>query len=58
MFLDECHRLNPESQEKLFSFMDTVISSEWRKRVSRSSKVRLIFATTENSARKIFCRHC
>ena len=23
LFLDECHRLNPESQEKLFSFMDT-----------------------------------
>ncbi|MGD8197033.1 sigma 54-interacting transcriptional regulator [Lacticaseibacillus paracasei] len=49
LFLDECHRLNPESQEKLFSFMDTGnFERMGENAVSRSSKVRLIFATTEN----------
>ncbi len=49
LFLDEVHRLNAEGQEKLFVLMDkggyTRIgeSGTWR-----TSKVRLIFATTEN----------
>ncbi|WP_346222674.1 sigma 54-interacting transcriptional regulator [Lacticaseibacillus rhamnosus] len=49
LFLDECHRLNPESQEKLFSFMDTgSFQRMGESAVSRTSKVRLVFATTEN----------
>lgn len=48
LFLDEAHRLNPEGQEKLFTFMDKGIyrrmgeSDNWH-----SVDVRLIFATTE-----------
>jgi sigma-54 dependent transcriptional regulator of gfr operon len=49
LFLDECHRLNPENQEKLFSFMDTgTFQRMGENNVSRKSNVRLIFATTEN----------
>ena len=49
LFLDEIHRLSPEGQEKLFLFMDKGVfrrlgeSGKWRE-----SKVRMIFATTEN----------
>lgn len=48
LFLDEIHGLSPESQEKLFLFMDKGIyhtvgdNENWYK-----SKVRLVFATTE-----------
>ncbi|GAF38697.1 protein SipR [Agrilactobacillus composti DSM 18527 = JCM 14202] len=49
LFLDECHRLDPESQEKLFSFMDTgTFQRMGEGNVLRHSNVRLIFATTEN----------
>jgi sigma-54 dependent transcriptional regulator of gfr operon len=49
LFLDECHRLNAESQEKLFSFMDTgTFQRMGEGNITRHSKVRLIFATTEN----------
>ena len=49
LFLDECHRLNPENQEKLFSFMDTgTFQRMGKNNVSIKSNVRLIFATTEN----------
>ncbi|MCO7124702.1 sigma 54-interacting transcriptional regulator [Sporolactobacillus shoreicorticis] len=50
LFLDEIHRLSYENQEKLFVFMDKGHyfrlgeSERWR-----HAKVRLIFATTENS---------
>ena len=49
LFLDEVHCLKPESQEKLFIFMDKGKyrrigeNDKWR-----SSKVRLVFATTED----------
>lgn len=49
LFLDEVHRLNSESQEKLFVFLDQGIfrrmgeSEGWH-----SAKVRMIMATTEN----------
>lgn len=49
LFLDEVHRLTPEGQEKLFLFLDKGIfrrlgeTNNWR-----SSKVRFIFATTED----------
>lgn len=49
LFLDEIHRLSPEGQEKLFLFMDKGMfrrlgeTQKWRK-----SKVRFVFATTEN----------
>ena len=49
LFLDEIHRLSPEGQEKLFLFIDRGIfrrlgeNGKWR-----SSKVRFIFATTED----------
>lgn len=49
LFLDEIHRLSPEGQEKLFLFMDKGVfrrmgeTQKWRK-----SKVRFVFATTEN----------
>lgn len=49
LFLDEVHRLNNESQEKLFLLMD---KNEYRKigeaDIIRKAQVRLIFATTEN----------
>ncbi len=47
LFLDEMHRLSPESQEKLFLFLDQGVyrrlgeSSGWRR-----AQVRLVFATT------------
>ncbi|MCT1902040.1 sigma 54-interacting transcriptional regulator [Oceanobacillus sojae] len=49
LFLDEAHRLNAESQEKLFLFMDKGIyhplgdNSNWKK-----ANVRMLFATTED----------
>ena len=52
LFLDEVHELKAECQEKLFLFMDKGIyhrvgdNSKWYK-----SKVRLIFATTEDPER-------
>ena len=49
LFLDECHRLSPESQEKLFTFIDTqAFSRIGENSKKRKSKVRLIFATTED----------
>lgn len=49
LFLDEVHRLSNENQEKLFQFMDTgtfrPIGEEGK---MVHSKVRLLFATTEN----------
>ncbi|AUX11705.1 transcriptional regulator [Latilactobacillus sakei] len=49
LFLDECHRLDPESQEKLFSFMDTgTFQRMGENNVTRRANVRLIFATTED----------
>lgn len=49
LFLDECHRLGPESQEKLFNFIDKgTFQRIGDNNKNRSSKVRLIFATTEN----------
>ena len=49
LFLDEVHRLNSESQEKLFVFLDQGIfrrmgeSEGWHK-----AKVRMVMVTTEN----------
>lgn len=49
LFLDECHRLSPESQEKLFTFMDTKrFSRIGENNKTNESHVRLIFATTED----------
>ncbi|KRN18162.1 sigma 54-interacting transcriptional regulator [Lacticaseibacillus camelliae] len=49
LFLDECHRLDPESQEKLFSFMDTgTFQRMGDTSAIRRSNVRLVFATTED----------
>jgi sigma-54 dependent transcriptional regulator of gfr operon len=49
LFLDECHRLSPESQEKLFTFIDTQqFSRIGENNITRKSQVRLIFATTED----------
>lgn len=48
LFLDECHRLGPESQEKLFNFIDNqTFQRIGENNKTRQSKVRLIFATTE-----------
>ncbi|MFS0603863.1 sigma 54-interacting transcriptional regulator [Peribacillus frigoritolerans] len=48
LFLDEVHRLNPESQEKLFTFMDNGLFRRMGESdKDRFSNVRLIFATTE-----------
>lgn len=48
LFLDECHRLGPESQEKLFNFIDNqTFQRIGENSITRQSKVRLIFATTE-----------
>lgn len=50
LFLDEVHRLSPEGQEKLFTFMDKGVfrrmgeSTGWRR-----ADVRLVFATTEET---------
>lgn len=49
LFLDECHRLSPESQEKLFTFIDTqTFSRMGENHKKRKAKIRLIFATTED----------
>lgn len=49
LFLDEVHRLSEEGQEKLFTFMDSgEFSLMGDNSIRRKSKVRLIFATTEN----------
>ncbi|WP_125710519.1 sigma 54-interacting transcriptional regulator [Lacticaseibacillus porcinae] len=49
LFLDECHRLDPESQEKLFAFMDTgTFMRMGDTQKPRKATVRLVFATTEN----------
>lgn len=52
LFLDEVHRLSNENQEKLFQFMDTgqfrPIGEEEK---TVTSKVRLLFATTEDPAK-------
>lgn len=48
LFLDEVHCLSPESQEKLFFYMDKGIYHALGDNVNwHHSKVRLIFATTE-----------
>lgn len=49
LFLDEAHRLDPESQEKLFTFIDKqTFQRVGENEKTRKSEVRLIFATTEN----------
>ncbi|MGM0123962.1 sigma-54 dependent transcriptional regulator, gfr operon transcriptional activator [Enterococcus sp. AZ194] len=48
LFLDECHRLGPESQEKLFTFLDNGTFSRLGENKVRHARVRIIFATTEN----------
>mgnify|MGYP005982736215 CR=1 FL=1 len=49
LFLDEVHRLSPESQEKLFIFIDKGIYSPIGEvKETKTARVRLIFATTEN----------
>lgn len=49
LFLDEVHSLKGECQEKLFHFMDqSVYHRMGDNKTWYSSKVRLIFATTEN----------
>ncbi len=48
MFLDEVHRLTPEGQEKLFTYLDQgVIYRMGEPNLSRRIKTRLFFATTE-----------
>ncbi|MDT2704227.1 sigma 54-interacting transcriptional regulator [Enterococcus dongliensis] len=47
LFLDEIHRLSPEGQEKLFTFMDKQEFSRIGEIEARHAKIRLIFATTE-----------
>lgn len=50
LFLDEVHRLNHESQEKLFSLMDTgQFYPLGENKVSHKVRVRFLFATTENT---------
>ncbi len=55
LFLDEVHRLSNENQEKLFQFMDTgtfrPIGEEGK---MVHSKVRLLFATTENPKKSYY----
>ncbi|EOL45328.1 sigma 54-interacting transcriptional regulator [Enterococcus phoeniculicola] len=49
LFLDEVHRLSPESQEKLFIFIDKgVYTPLGEVKETKTAHVRLIFATTEN----------
>lgn len=49
LFLDEVHRLSPESQEKLFVFMDKGrYSPVGEVKEFQQAKVRLVFATTES----------
>ncbi len=48
LFLDEIHRLSPKGQERLFLFMDKGIFRRLgESKDLRTSKVRLVFATTE-----------
>ncbi|MCO7124659.1 sigma 54-interacting transcriptional regulator [Sporolactobacillus shoreicorticis] len=49
LFLDECHRLDAESQEKFFTFMDKGYFQRMGESKTRhKSRVRIIFATTES----------
>ncbi|ADZ19431.1 putative transcriptional regulator of levanase operon, AAA-ATPase domain (NtrC family), fused to 2 BglG-like domains [Clostridium acetobutylicum EA 2018] len=48
LFLDEVHRLPPEGQEALFTFLDKGIFRRMGDDKSRSSNVLIISATTEN----------
>lgn len=49
LFLDEVHRLTEEGQEKLFTFMDSgEYSPIGDNSIKKTSRVRLIFATTES----------
>ena len=48
LFLDEVHRLSFENQEKLFLFMDSGQYRPLGDNMWKSSRVRFIFATTEN----------
>ena len=48
IFLDEIHRLSYENQEKLFLFMDTGKYRPIGDNAWKISKVRFVFATTEN----------
>lgn len=52
LFLDEVHRLNSESQEKLFLLMD---KDEYRKigetKTTHHARIRMIFATTEEPSK-------
>ena len=45
--MDEVHRLPPEGQEMLFTFMDRGVFHRLGDTMERSAKVRLLFATTE-----------
>jgi sigma-54 dependent transcriptional regulator of gfr operon len=47
LFLDEVHRLSPQGQEKLFTFMDNGTFARIGELRQRQANVRLIFATTE-----------
>lgn len=48
LFLDEVHRLSPESQEKLFIFMDKgIYTPVGEVKNTKTANVRLMFATTE-----------
>ena len=48
LFLDEVHRLSPEGQEKLFTFLDQVLFIEWVKPIGPFLlRVGCAFATTE-----------
>ena len=48
LFLDEVHRLSPESQEKLFIFIDKgIYTPVGEVKKSKTANVRLMFATTE-----------
>lgn len=48
LFLDEVHRLPPEGQEKLFSYIDTgIVTPLGDETGGKERNVRLIFATTE-----------
>ena len=48
LFLDEIHRLPPEGQEALFTFLDTGFFRRMGDYESRKSEVLIISATTEN----------
>lgn len=48
LFLDEVHRLSFENQEKLFLFMDSGQYRPLGDNAWKNSRVRFIFATTEN----------